>query len=125
MNSGYRDAHSHVCMPPIDVPITSRRWFTFRPSVSRRCSRLDHVDVAVAREPCAQAVARLARVAVADVVRQDDVVLRGVEQLAWAEQLAGEAVAEELRPLPVVPCMIKTALRTMPCASLRGVPSVR
>ena len=62
--------------------------------------RLDHVGVAVAREPRAQAVARLARRAVADVVRQDDEVLRGVEQLAGAEQLAGEAVGEELRAAP-------------------------
>ena len=58
---------------------------------------LDHVVVAVAREPRAQAVARLARLAVADVVGQDDEVLRGVERLAGAEQLAGEAVGEELR----------------------------
>ena len=37
-----------------------------------------------------QAVARLARVAVADVVGQDDEELRGVERLARPEQLAGE-----------------------------------
>ena len=37
MNSGWSCPHSQVCMPPIDVPITRRRWFTFRPSVRRRC----------------------------------------------------------------------------------------
>ena len=89
--------HSQVCMPPIDVPITSRRWFTPRPSVSRRCSAVDHVAIAVARKPRAQAVARLARLAVADVVGQHDEVARDVEQLAGPEQLAGKAGADELR----------------------------
>ena len=35
-----------------------------------------------------------------DVVRQDDEVLRGVEQLAGAEQFPGETVGEELRAGP-------------------------
>ena len=53
--------------------------------------RFDHVDVAVTGEFGAQAVTRFARSAVADVVGQDDEVLRGVERLPRAEQLAREA----------------------------------
>ena len=37
MKSGYVSPQSQVCIPPIEVPITSRRWSTFRPSVSSRC----------------------------------------------------------------------------------------
>ena len=36
MHSGWSPPHSHVCMPPIEVPMMSRAWFTPRPSVSRR-----------------------------------------------------------------------------------------
>ena len=54
-----------------------------------------HIRVAVARELHAQAVARLARLAVADVVRQDDEVPLGVERLPLAEQPAAVGVAEE------------------------------
>ena len=76
MKSGYVSPHSQVCMPPIDVPMTSRRWFTPRPSVSSRCSAVDHVAIAVVGKSRLQAVARLARPAVADVVGQDDEVAR-------------------------------------------------
>ena len=113
-------------MPPIDVPITSRRWLTPSPSVTQPMLGLDHVDVAVARELRAQPVARLARLAVADVVGQDDEVLRGVERLPGPEQLAGERRGPtNCAPVPPVPCITSTALRTTPCASFRGVPNVR
>ena len=36
INSGCNSPHNHVCMPPIDVPITRRAWFTPNPSVSKR-----------------------------------------------------------------------------------------
>ena len=55
---------------------------------------LDHVVVVVLRELGAQAVGGLRRFAVADRVREDDVILRGVEGLALAEQLAAEGGAE-------------------------------
>ena len=29
MKSGYISPQSQVCIPPIDVPMTSRRWLTF------------------------------------------------------------------------------------------------
>ena len=38
MKSGQRCPQSHVCIPPIDVPITRRRWLTPSPSVRSRCS---------------------------------------------------------------------------------------
>ena len=57
--------------------------------------RADHVVVVVVREPRVQAVARLARLAVADAVGKDDEVLRGVEQLSGAEQLAAECARQE------------------------------
>ncbi len=62
--------------------------------------RLDHVAVAVVREPGVEAVARLARLAVADSVRQDDVEPRRVERLAGLEQLAGELGTDELGAAP-------------------------
>ena len=38
--SGYVSPHTHVCMPPIDVPITSRSFDAPSPSViSRYCAR--------------------------------------------------------------------------------------
>src|SRR5262249_45636735 len=57
----------------------------------------EDVLVAVSRELRAQSVARLARLAVPDVVRQDNEVLRGVEQLSWLEQLARKAAPDKLR----------------------------
>ena len=56
-----------------------------------------HVVVRVLRKPGVQSVTRLARVSVADAVRQNDEVLRRVEQLARAEQLAGERATGECR----------------------------
>jgi hypothetical protein len=61
-----------------------------QPPRQQRVLRLDHVGVAVVRKVRVHSVARLARVAVSDAVRQNDVVLRRVEQLAWAEQHARE-----------------------------------
>ena len=37
MKSGNMPAHSHDCMPPIELPITSRRCLMPSPSVSSRC----------------------------------------------------------------------------------------
>ena len=40
MKPGYISAHIQVCMPPIELPITRRRWRTLRCSVtSRYCAR--------------------------------------------------------------------------------------
>src|SRR5262245_57504107 len=61
-----------------------------------RLLRRQHVLVAVLRELRAEAVARLARLPVADVVRKDDEVLRRVERLSRHEQLARESAADEL-----------------------------
>jgi len=54
-----------------------------------------HVGVSILREPHAKPVARLARLAVSEVVRQNDEVLLRVEQLALAEQPAGIALREK------------------------------
>ena len=48
--------------------------------------RLDHVAIAVVRKSRVQAVARLARLAVADAVGQDDEEAADVEQLIRAEE---------------------------------------
>ena len=48
-------------------------------------------------KPRVQAVARLARFAVADAVGQDDEVARRIEHLARAEQLAAEGTRQEAR----------------------------
>ena len=55
-----------------------------------------HVVVAVTRELHPQAVAGLRRLAVADAVGQDHVVLRDVEQLPGTEELVGELRLQEL-----------------------------
>ena len=57
----------------------------------------EHVEIPVPRELRAKSVTGLARLAVTDVVRRDDVELRGVERLPRPEQLAGERAAGELR----------------------------
>ncbi|MCU0564796.1 MAG: hypothetical protein MUE48_12820 [Desulfobacterales bacterium] len=36
MSCGCVSPHIHVCIPPIEVPMTSRRWFTPSPSVTSR-----------------------------------------------------------------------------------------
>ena len=60
-----------------------------------------------------------------DIVRQNDEILRGVQQLARAEKFVRRTVAERNpRPLPPVPCMISTALVTTPAAFFTGVPMV-
>src|SRR4051812_42916824 len=58
--------------------------------------RLDHVHVAVARKLRVQAVAWLARFAVADAIRHDDEKFRGIERLARAEKFTGKFRADEL-----------------------------
>ena len=57
--------------------------------------RADHVVVGVFRKARVQAVARLARLSVADAVGQDDEVARRVEHLPCAEQLAAEGLRQE------------------------------
>ena len=59
--------------------------------------RLDHVEVTVAREFCVHAVARLARFAVANPVRQHDEKFRRVERLIFSKQLTGKFRANKLR----------------------------
>src|SRR5205807_8644053 len=58
--------------------------------------RLYHVAIAVVRKARPQAVARLRRASVADPVRQDDEVLRRIQQLAGPEKCAGKGLSEEL-----------------------------
>jgi len=95
----------------------SRQPFRQQPVLRRH-----HVAIAVLRERRPQSVARLARLAVADVVHDHDVVRRGVQQLARAEQLAGELGLRNCAPEPVVPCSTRTAFTTRPAASLRAGP---
>src|SRR5260221_4231216 len=59
--------------------------------------RFHHVDVPVAREFRMQAVARLARFAVTDPVRQDNEKLGNIERLIFPEKLAGKFRADKLR----------------------------
>src|SRR5216684_13562 len=59
--------------------------------------RFDHVDVTVTGKLRVHPVARLARFAVADSIRQDDEKLRGIERLARAEKFAREFWPDELR----------------------------
>jgi hypothetical protein len=40
MKPGQRAAHIQACMPPIELPTITRRCFTPRPSVNRRCCAL-------------------------------------------------------------------------------------
>jgi hypothetical protein len=62
--------------------------------------RLDHVPVAVPREPGVEPVARLARPPVPDPVREHDEIARSVEQAAPAIQLARELGPQELLAAP-------------------------
>ena len=59
--------------------------------------RLDHVEITVAREFRVHAVARFARFAVANPVRQHDEKFRRVERLIFSKQLAGKFRANKLR----------------------------
>ena len=97
-----------------------------QPVDEQRVLRADHVVVGVLGKARVQAVARLARLSVADAVRQDDEVARRVEQLAGAEQLAAERLRQEcLRRCRR--CRAGSARRCArrPAASRRGVPIVR
>jgi hypothetical protein len=59
--------------------------------------RIDHVRVTVLRKSRLEPIARLRGFSVTDAVGQHDEVFRRVEELARAEQLAGEFRAQELR----------------------------
>src|SRR5439155_15690569 len=62
-----------------------------------RVLRANHVVVRVLRKARVQAVARLARLPVADAVGQDDEVARGVEELTGAEELAAKGPRQKAR----------------------------
>src|SRR4030095_15486365 len=66
-----------------------------QPVGEQRVLGADHVVVGVFRKLRSQAIARLARLSVADAIRQDDEVLRGIENLAWAKQLPAEGPRQE------------------------------
>src|ERR1700720_13942 len=59
--------------------------------------RLDHVDVAVMGKSRVQAVARLARLPVANAIGENDEIAARIERLAGAEQRSGEFRPNELR----------------------------
>ena len=59
--------------------------------------RLNHVDITVMREFRVHAIARLARFAVTDPVRQHDEIFRRVERLILSKQFAGKFRANKLR----------------------------
>ena len=61
----------------------------------QRVLRHHHVVIVVLRKVRVQAVAWFARSAVADAVRQDEVVAAGIERLALAEQHPGEPVHQK------------------------------
>src|SRR4051812_26209928 len=60
--------------------------------------RVDHVVIVVVREARAHSIARLARAAMADAIREHDVIPRRVEQLPRPEQLSGERAREKAGP---------------------------
>src|ERR1035438_9395823 len=55
-----------------------------------------HIVVVILGKPCAHPVARLARTSVAEVIRKDDEVSVGVEQLATPKQHIGKLRSKEL-----------------------------
>ena len=111
-------------MPPIDVPMTRRRWFTPEAVGQQRVFGVDHVAIADNAETssCRPSLGLL-DLSVADVVGQHD------EVASW-RRAAGprrnsapaKPAPQNCAPVPPVPCMISTALRTTPCASFFGVP---
>ena len=90
MKSGYFTPQSQACMPPIELPITSRRCLTPSPSLDQAILRVDHVAIVVVRKCRLHAVGGFRGFAVADAVGNDDEVFRGVERLAGTEQFAGK-----------------------------------
>src|SRR5262252_1557998 len=56
-----------------------------------------HVVVGVMRKMRAQSIARLARIAVTDAVREDDEITSGIEQLTRSKEHAGKLRRKELR----------------------------
>jgi len=62
----------------------------------QRVLRRDHVAVIVMGKARVQAVAGLRGFPVADAIREDDEILRGIEQSAGLEQHIGELRAQEL-----------------------------
>ena len=59
--------------------------------------RFDHVAISVAGKFRVHSIARFARFAVTDVIRQDDEKLRHIERLARAEKFPGEFRPNKLR----------------------------
>src|SRR5437879_5899955 len=58
--------------------------------------RFDHVAIAVSWEFCVEPIARLAGLAMADVVRQNKKVAPGIQRLARIEKLARELRPQEI-----------------------------
>ena len=78
--------------------------------------RFHHVAVSVARKFCVHAVARLARFAVADPVRQNDEKFRRIQRLIFPEEFAGKLRPNKLRAAARCPmhdenCIGRLALR--------------
>ena len=113
-SSGQVSPHTKACMQPIEVPMTRRRWSTFSPSVTSAVLGLDHVVVVVVREARVQPVARLRRLAVADVVGR--MMKYFVASSSWPGPNSSSANCGRIScvPAPPVPCRISTALSTWP-----------
>src|SRR5215472_1283527 len=74
MYPGYCSPHSHVCIPPIELPMTRANMAHAETFGEQAVLRLDHVGIVVFREFRFQPVGRLCAFAVTDAVRDDDVV---------------------------------------------------
>jgi hypothetical protein len=72
----------------------------------------------------AQAIARLARAAAANAVREDDEILARVERLARPNSSSASEGSSQFLPVPLVPCSSSTPLTISPAALRLAVPSV-
>ena len=79
-------------------PEDQAQMVDLQPISEQRVLRADHVVVGVVGEPRMEAVAWLARFAVADAVGQDDEIARRIEQLARPEQLPPNVRDRKPRP---------------------------
>src|SRR6266542_6741528 len=78
-------------------PHNKARMADTEPFGEQTVIRLNHVEISVAREFCMHAVARLARFAMTDAVRQHDEKFHRIEWLIFTEQFAGKFGANKLR----------------------------
>src|ERR1700693_6136224 len=88
MHSAHRSAHHQARV--IDAESVSEQSIL----------RVDHIEVAVTRKFRVHSVARLARFAVTDSVREHDEKFRNIERLIFAEKFTGEFWSNELRTAP-------------------------